>query len=328
MKARLATSGLRSWPMQPSNSGHRRDQKFATLSWNALCPRRTRDGLPNSLRLFIEQQGKGRRSISVDMHSDEKWSRRRAIEVHDETADGFLAEYRGDNIFDSPFRYGRHLINRVWARCVSQLPPGATCLDIGCGVGAHMARLLDQGFKVTGIEPSAEMRRLAAKNIPANLVSDGSVLQLPASASSIDFVYAIEVFRYLDARDNAQGHREIVRVLKPGGTYFGTYANKWALDGFRQLSQFRKLKERLTGAPRRYHVEFETPSSLCDKLMAAGFSRVTAHGAMFAPLRVLHKASPRLGAAVSRLTMPHETWLSDYGPFRSFAGHLIIVARR
>ena len=59
------------------------------------------------------------------------------------------------------------------------------------------------------------------------------------------------------------------------------------------------------------HVEFDTPSSLCDKLMAAGFSRVTAHGAMFAPLRVLHKASPRLGAAVSRLTMPHETWLSD-----------------
>jgi hypothetical protein len=117
-------------------------------------------------------------------------------------------------------------------------------------------------------------------------------------------------------------------VLKPGGIYFGTYVNKWALDGFRQLSQFRKLKERLTGAPRRYHVEFETPSSLCDKLMAAGFSRVTVHGAMFAPLRVLHKASPRLGAAVSRLTMPHETWLSDYGPFRSFAGHLIIVARR
>jgi SAM-dependent methyltransferase len=269
----------------------------------------------------------GRQSISVDMNAHEKWSRRRAVEVHDETADGFLAEYRGDNIFDSPFRYGRHLINRAWARCVSELPHSATCLDIGCGVGAHMALLLDQGFEVTGIEPSAEMRRLAVKNIPADLVSDGSVLQLPASDSSIDFVYAIEVFRYLDARDNAQGHREIVRVLKPGGIYFGTYVNKWALDGFRQLSQFRKLAESLTGAPRRYHVEFETPSSLCDKLRAAGFSRVTAHGAMFAPLRVLHKASPRLGAAVSRLTMPHETWLSDHGPFQSLAGHLIIVAR-
>jgi hypothetical protein len=49
---------------------------------------------------------------------------------------------------------------------------------------------------------------------------------------------------------------------------------------------------------------------------------------MFAPLRVLHKISLRLGAAVSRLTMPHETRLSDTGPFRAFAGHLIIIARR
>jgi SAM-dependent methyltransferase len=286
------------------------------------------DGLSNSPRLFIQHKANGRLSISVDMNSDEKWSRRRAIQVHDETAGGFFAEYRGDNIFDSPFRYGRHFINRAWARCVSELPHRATCLDIGCGVGVHMACLLEQGFSVTGIEPSAEMRRLAAKNISADLVSDGSVLQLPASDSSIDFVYAIEVFRYLDARDNAQGHREIVRVLKPGGVYFGTYVNKWALDGFRQLSQFRALAERLTGVPRRYHVEFETPSSLCDKLRAAGFSRVTAHGAMFAPLRILHKVSSRLGAVVSKLTLPHETWLSDYGPFRSFAGHLIIIAHR
>jgi SAM-dependent methyltransferase len=269
-----------------------------------------------------------RRAISVDMNSDEKWSRRRAVEVHDETADEFFAEYSGDSIFDSPFRYGRHLIDRAWARCVSELPRGATCLDIGCGVGTYMARLLDQGFKVDGIEPSAEMRRLAAINIPAELVSDGSVLQLPIPNSSMDFVYAIEVFRYLDTRDNAQGHMEVVRILKPGGIYFGTYVNKWALDGFRQLSQFRKLAERLTGTPRRYHVEFETPLSLCEKLRAVGFSRVTVHGAMFAPLRVLHKVSSRLAAALSRRTMPHETCLSDKGPFRSFAGHLIIIACR
>src|SRR5215831_19285448 len=55
------------------------------------------------------------------------------------------------------------------SKSTMKLQTGATCLDIGCGVGAHMARLLDQGFEVTGIEPSAEMRRLAAKNIPADL---------------------------------------------------------------------------------------------------------------------------------------------------------------
>jgi hypothetical protein len=49
---------LGSAPMRSSNFYHRRGEKFATLGWNALCPRRTGDGLSNSLRLFIEQQGK------------------------------------------------------------------------------------------------------------------------------------------------------------------------------------------------------------------------------------------------------------------------------
>jgi SAM-dependent methyltransferase len=191
-----------------------------------------------------------------------------------------------------------------------------------------MARLLDRGFEVTGIEPSAEMRRLAAPTVRAGVVFDGSVLQLPAPSSSVDFVYAIEVFRYLDAHDNARGHSEIVRVLRPGGLYFGTYVNKWALDGFRQLSQLRRLSARIKGTSRRYHAEFETPFSLQRKLSASGFSTVAVHGAMFAPLRVLHKLSPRLAAAMSKRTMPHEVRLSRSGPLRSMAGHLIVVARR
>src|SRR5262249_56694155 len=122
------------------------------------------------------------------MSSDADWTRRRAVEVHDETATKFLAEYGGKSIFDSPFRYGRQLIDRTWAHCVSQLPPGAQCLDIGCGVGAHMTRLLEQSFEVVGIEPSVEMRRLAEMNMPTEVVTDASALPLPPLAYSIAFV--------------------------------------------------------------------------------------------------------------------------------------------
>jgi SAM-dependent methyltransferase len=262
------------------------------------------------------------------MSYDVDWIRQRAIEVHDETAAKFVAEYTGRNIFDSPFRYGRQLIDRTWTHCVSRLPPRAKCLDVGCGVGAHMARLLEEGFEVSGIEPSGEMRRLAKMNVPAELVADGSVLQLSAPTASFDFVYAIEVFRYLDTRDNERGHREIARVLRPGGIYFGTYVNKWALDGFRQLSQLRRLASRLTGASVRYHVEFETPSLLAEKLKQVGFSDVSVHGAMMAPLRILHKLSPWLATAISRHTLPHEKWLSDGRFVRPFAAHLIAIAHR
>ena len=256
------------------------------------------------------------------------WSRRRAVDVHDETANIFASEYSSDDALDSPFRYGRSLIDRAWAQCVAKLPPQATCLDIGCGVGVYMERLLAAGFSVTGIEPSAEMRRLAAEHVPAALVSGGSVLDLKFEAESFDFAFAIEVFRYLNTDDNEAGHQEVVRVLKRGGLYFGTYVNKWALDGFRPFAWVNATAARLRGVPPRYHVEFETPASIETKLLAAGFSQVVVHGAMFASLRMLHKLSRGLARNVAKQTMPHENTLSDSAWGRPFAGHLIAIARR
>lgn len=262
------------------------------------------------------------------MMPEADWSRRRAVDVHDETANIFASEYSSEEVFDSPFRYGRSLIDRAWTQCVAGLPAQAKCLDIGCGIGVYMARLLDAGHEVTGIEPSAEMRRFAAQHVPAALVSDGSVLDLKFETASHDFVYAIEVFRYLNAADNDAGHREIARVIKPGGIYFGTYVNRWALDGFRQVFAAREMAARLRGAAPRYHVEFETPATVEAKLRAAGFSHVAVHGAMFAPLRLLYKVSPRLACRLARQTMPHENRLSDSAWSRASAGHLIAIARR
>jgi len=256
------------------------------------------------------------------------WARKRAVDVHDETAGYFSAEYSSDNVYDSPFRYGRSLVDAQWKKVVDGLPAGATCLDIGSGIGAYMARLLESGFNVRGIEPSAEMRRLARERVPVEFVSDGSVTDLPVDDQSQDFIYAIEVFRYLDTADNALGHREIVRALKPGGVFFGTYVNEWALDGYRQFVALQKLREALLTIVPRYHVEFETVSSLHEKLAAAGFEKVDIRGAMFAPLRPLHKLSPRLATSFSKWTLPREGWLSDRRVSRLFAGHLIAIARR
>lgn len=260
--------------------------------------------------------------------SEADWSRRRAVDVHDETANIFASEYSSEEVFDSPFRYGRSLIDRAWTQCVAGLPARATCLDIGCGIGVYMARLLSAGHHVTGIEPSAEMRRLAAERVPAALVADGSVLDLKFETASLDFVYAIEVFRYLSAADNAAGHREIARVLKPGAIYFGTYVNRWALDGFRQLFAARTMAARLRGAAPRYHVEFETPATVEAKLREAGFAHIAVHGAMFAPLRILYKISPGLACRLAKQTMPREARLSDSAWSKPLAGHLIAIARR
>jgi ubiquinone/menaquinone biosynthesis C-methylase UbiE len=256
------------------------------------------------------------------------WARKRAVDVHDETAAYFSAEYASDNVYDSPFRYGRSLIDELWRKAVDGLPAGANCLDIGSGIGAYMARLIEAGFNVHGIEPSVEMRKLARERGPGQLVSDGSVTDLPVGDQTQDFIYAIEVFRYLDAADNALGHREIFRALKPGGVFFGTYVNKWSLDGYRQFVALQKLRNALLKTVPRYHVEFETVSSLHKKIAAAGFEQIEIRGAMFAPLRPMHKLSSRIGTSFSKWTLPRESWLSDGAASRQFAGHLIAIARR
>jgi SAM-dependent methyltransferase len=255
------------------------------------------------------------------------WARKRAVDVHDETAGYFSSEYSSDNIYDSPFRYGRALIDERWEQVVRQLPAGASCLDIGSGIGAYMARLLEAGFKVRGIEPSEEMRRLSRQRIPAELVLPGSVTELPVEGSSQDFIYAIELFRYLDSADNELGHREILRALRPGGFYFGTYVNGLALDGYRQFVAVERVRDKLLNRVPRYHVEFETVSSLRRKLAGAGFAQVDVAGAMFAPLRPLYKLSPALAIRCAKWTVSREVKLSDGQLSRSFAGHLIAACR-
>jgi ubiquinone/menaquinone biosynthesis C-methylase UbiE len=256
------------------------------------------------------------------------WVRKRAVDVHDETAGYFSAEYSSDNVYDSPFRYGRSLIDDAWWKVVEGLPLGAKCLDVGSGIGAYMVRLLERGIEVQGIEPSAEMRRLASEHVPQGVISDGSVTDLPMGDRTLDFVYAIEVFRYLDTADNMRGHREIFRTLKPGGVFFATYVNKWALDLYRQFVALQKARDALLKIIPRYHVEFETISALRKKLAGIGFEDIAIKGAMFAPLRPLHKVAPKAATSLSRRTLSREAWLSNGALTRPFAGHLVVTARR
>ncbi|MGB8331685.1 MAG: class I SAM-dependent methyltransferase, partial [Polyangiales bacterium] len=96
----------------------------------------------------------------------------------------------------------------------------------------RFSRLEDKGSSLHGSEPSTEMRRRAEQRLPKGTVQDGSVLSLPFADETFDFAGSIEVFRYLNAADNDLGHRELLRVVKPGGVFFGTYVNRFVADGF------------------------------------------------------------------------------------------------
>jgi 2-polyprenyl-6-hydroxyphenyl methylase/3-demethylubiquinone-9 3-methyltransferase len=91
---------------------------------------------------------------------------------------------------------------------------GSLILDLGCGKGRFSRALSALGASMVGLDLSTAM--LAdARSI--NRVR-ASARRLPFTPASFDGVVAVEVWEHLPPRSLDQVCREVVRVLRPGGT--------------------------------------------------------------------------------------------------------------
>ena len=97
-------------------------------------------------------------------------------------------------------------------------------LDVGCGGGANIKRLLamcPQGY-VEGIDYSEQSVAASRKKNRADLgkrcnVRQGSVSRLPYGGGGFDVVTAFETVYFWP--DISSDFREVSRVLKPGGSF-------------------------------------------------------------------------------------------------------------
>lgn len=95
--------------------------------------------------------------------------------------------------------------------------PSSVVADIASGTGIFTRRLLENGNRVFGVEPNAEMRRAGEQYLAAypNFTSvAGTAEATTLAARSIDIVAAAQAAHWfrLDA-----ARQEFVRILKPGG---------------------------------------------------------------------------------------------------------------
>jgi ubiquinone/menaquinone biosynthesis C-methylase UbiE len=118
----------------------------------------------------------------------------------------------------------RHSKVTEWGLSHITVKPQDTILDVGCGGGktvAKLAAITTQG-KVYGFDYS-DVSVALAKKLNARLIEtgrveihEGSVSELPFAANTFDLVTAVETHFWWS--DLSAGMREILRVLKPGGT--------------------------------------------------------------------------------------------------------------
>ena len=117
-----------------------------------------------------------------------------------------------------------HLPMAKWAFPQLNVPETGEILDIGCGGGYNMKRLLEASPKanVTGIDISEESVRKAEKINRKDLgrrcrVKQGNVEKLPFEDGRFNLVTAFEtVFFWPDLKENI---KEVYRVVKTGGRF-------------------------------------------------------------------------------------------------------------
>jgi putative AdoMet-dependent methyltransferase len=109
--------------------------------------------------------------------------------------------------------------DRILDEVVKRIPAGARdVLEIGVGTGNLSRKLLAAGFRVIGVEPSAEMRRqTAAKGLEIDL-RDGHFLQLPLVPSEqMDAIVSTYAFHHLTLSEKKQALQAMKQFLRADG---------------------------------------------------------------------------------------------------------------
>jgi SAM-dependent methyltransferase len=179
-----------------------------------------------------------------------------------------------------PTDYDQYAATYAWARwavpwvleplsrVASQLPPGSTVLEAGCGTGNYICALATTYPALTcvGFDLSRPMLEQArARNSPVDFVQADATVAFPCQDRMAALAYAVDVVHHLD--DLTRFFQEAQRVLAPGGRFVVVTDSEHTM---RQRSLMRFFPEILALELKRY----PDPALLQAAASAAGLSLV------------------------------------------------------
>jgi SAM-dependent methyltransferase len=125
--------------------------------------------------------------------------------------------------------WGARVAGDPWARYVDQLadrlPLGARVLDLGCGNGKKLGRLAGRGFRLTGLDVSAEQLRLARAEVAEATFLHADFAQLSVDPQSLDAVTALYSLMHVPRAEHPALLARIQSWLRPGGLFLASLSH-------------------------------------------------------------------------------------------------------
>jgi 2-polyprenyl-3-methyl-5-hydroxy-6-metoxy-1,4-benzoquinol methylase len=180
-----------------------------------------------------------------------------------------------DSYYKNNEAYAEHLAAwdaNLYAKYADQLMPprpGARALDVGCGVGQVVGRLMAAGFKAHGVDVSQPNIERAHQVSERCQLYDGK--KLPFADGYFASAGALNVLEHVDEPEAFI--RELVRVVEPGGKVVLSSPNFFRVFGFRdyhpkmrgvgnKLANWKRLREKraqMRTAPEAVRFDRMTP---------------------------------------------------------------------
>lgn len=120
-------------------------------------------------------------------------------------------DYRRDApLYLATYRRRMQVVRRHFAQ------PGRV-LDVGCAAGYFLRVMQDEGWQVTGLEPSDAIRPQAEERVGRENVRAGLLGQVELAPGSFDLITMWDVIEHIP--DVVGAAREVRRLLAPGGKF-------------------------------------------------------------------------------------------------------------
>ncbi|SDC61305.1 class I SAM-dependent DNA methyltransferase [Shouchella lonarensis] len=126
-------------------------------------------------------------------------------DTYDETVAGIQPEYR--HVFDRYDEILQAVVDAVDGHVV----------EFGVGTGNLSLKLLEKGVRLTAVEPSKNMRKIAQEKLAPVLVHAGDFLYFSPPEATVDAIVSSYAFHHLTDEEKAQAARSYAALLQPGG---------------------------------------------------------------------------------------------------------------